>query len=175
MMENNHKKQLCATCGLFCPACSIYIGTKEEPGRLKNIADRHQVSPNDLECNGCRSEKRSYWCYEICQIKPCADKKGVDFCIECNEYPCNIIRDFQKERPHRIELWKAQDRIAKVGYLKWFDEMIDHYSCSNCHTINSAYDEVCRNCGTEPSSKYVKLHKNDIQVFLINQVNAEKK
>ena len=159
-MEINDKKisdmkQLCAVCGLFCPACTVFIGTKEEPKRLQVIADRHQVKADALACYGCRSAKRSYWCENFCQMKPCTDKKGIEFCGECDEYPCNILKDFQKERPHRIELWKSQSRIARVGYVRWFGEMMKHYSCPNCNTINSAYDITCRKCGTEPSCRYV--------------------
>jgi hypothetical protein len=173
--EISDKKQLCAVCGLFCPACTLFIGTKEEPQRLQNMADRHNTRADAWECNGCRSEKRSYWCEHICQIKPCADKRGIEFCGECDEYPCDMLKDFQKERPHRIELWKTQDRIAEAGYLKWFEEMVKHYSCTNCHTINSAYDITCRNCGTKPSCQYVKLHKKDIEASILNQNNILKK
>ncbi len=33
-------KKLAAVCGLFCPACTIYIGTREDPDRLKASARR---------------------------------------------------------------------------------------------------------------------------------------
>ncbi|MDD3520672.1 MAG: DUF3795 domain-containing protein, partial [Actinomycetota bacterium] len=61
------------------------------------------------------------------------------------------------------ELWKNQNRIAEVGFEKWFDEKIKHYSCLNCNTLNSAYDLICRNCGMEPSCEYVRLHKKVIE------------
>ena len=167
MKENNKQKSdiksLSAVCGLFCAACSIYIGTNEDPGRLKNIADRHGVKSEDMQCHGCRAEKRSYWCKDICKIKPCADEKKIDFCIECNDYPCDMLQDFQKARPHRIELWENQRRIAEIGYEKWFSEKIKHYSCPECNTLNSAYDIACRNCGIEPGCEYVRLHKKAIE------------
>jgi uncharacterized OB-fold protein len=64
--------------------------------------------------------------------------------------------------PHRIELWKSQERIKEVGYEKWYEEMISHYSCSECGTLNSPYDIVCRKCGATPSCSYVNLHKDEI-------------
>lgn len=87
----------------------------------------------------------------------------MDFCGECEDYPCEIIRTFQAEMPHRLELWAAQDRIQEVGYEQWFDEMVGHYSCPECETINSAYHTVCRNCGTTPSCRYTELHKREIE------------
>ena len=93
----------------------------------------------------------------------CAADKGLEFCGECDEYPCEELRKFQAERPHRIELWESQGRIAEIGFSGWFDEMVAHYSCPDCHTINSAYDKICRVCGREPSCRYVQLHKGEIE------------
>jgi len=68
--------------------------------------------------------------------------------------------------PHRIELWQAQNRIREVGYENWFEEMLEHYSCTRCNTINSAYHIACRNCGVTPSCAYVDLHKEEIMSYL---------
>jgi len=156
-------KELAAVCGLFCPACNLFIGTKEDPERLKLLAQRLQRPVEDLECHGCRTEKRSFFCNEYCKMAKCAVEKGIDFCGECTEYPCAELKDFQCQMPHRIELWKNHDRIKEVGYEKWYAEMIEHYSCPDCGTINSTYDlEGCRKCGTTPSNAYVRQHKSEI-------------
>lgn len=155
-------KRFAAVCGLFCPACGLFIGTKEEPERLKGLAGRLQRPVEELECHGCRSEKRCFYCHENCKMAKCTAEKGIDFCGECTEYPCAELRMFQAELPHRIELWKSQERIKEVGYEKWYIEMIDHYSCPECHTLNSAYDMACRKCGTTPSCTYVSQHKDEI-------------
>jgi len=154
-------KLLAAVCGLFCPACSVYIGTREDLQRLKGLAERLQCPVEDLRCHGCRSENRCYYCAG-CKKTGCAAEKGVDFCGECKEYPCEELRLFQAEMPHRIELWKYQERIKEVGYEKWYAEMIEHYSCPQCGAINSAYDIACRKCGTTPSCTFVSLHKEEI-------------
>lgn len=155
-------KRLAAVCGLFCPACTLFIGTKEDPERLKMLAMRLQLPMEELKCYGCWSDKRSFYCREKCKMIKCAAEKGIRFCVQCPEYPCVELKAFQVQMPHRIELWKSQERIKEVGYEKWYDEMIEHYSCTECSTINSAYDMACRKCGTTPSCNYVKLHKDDI-------------
>lgn len=159
-------KQLAAVCGLFCPACTIYIGTRDDPERLTMIAARVQKPVEELHCDGCRSEKRCFYCRERCKMEKCSSERGVDFCGECREYPCEDLRAFQVEMPHRIELWKSQERIKEAGYEKWYMEMIEHYSCPECHTLNSAYDLKCRNCGREPSCDYVRKHKLPIEQYL---------
>ncbi len=155
-------KRLAAVCGLFCPACHVFIGTKEDPARLAMMARRFQRPLEEMQCNGCRSEKRCFYCRDKCTMSRCAAAKGIEFCGECAEYPCKELKAFQAELPHRIELWKAQARIKEDGYEKWYVEMIEHYSCPKCGTLNSAYDIACRKCGTTPSCAYVGLHKDEI-------------
>ena len=155
-------KRVAAVCGLFCPACRFYIGSKEDPKILEAMAELFQRPVEELECHGCRSEKRGFFCDENCTMVKCAAEKGIDFCGECAQYPCTELKAFQAQLPHRIELWKSQERIKEVGYEKWYAEMIEHYSCPECHTLNSAYDMVCRKCGTDPSCTYVNQHKDEI-------------
>lgn len=158
---NRPDKRLSAVCGLFCPACTIYIATREDPERLKNLAKISNLSLEEMKCYGCRSEKRIPYC-EKCKMVKCANEKGIDFCGECEEYPCDDLKKFQSELPHRIELWRDQQRIMEVGYKKWFMEATGHYSCHQCNTINSAYDVICRKCEATPSCTYVDLHKKEI-------------
>jgi hypothetical protein len=160
--DNTASKKLAAVCGLFCPACNVFIGTKEDPERLNVMAKRIQRPVEELRCNGCRSEKRCFYCESKCIMAKCASGKGVDFCGECAQYPCKDLKAFQAEMPHRIELWKSHDRIKEAGWVKWYAEMIEHYSCPRCRTINSAYDLKCRKCDNDPSCAYVKLHKDEI-------------
>jgi hypothetical protein len=155
-------KKLAAVCGLFCPACRVFIGTKEETERLEAMARRFQKPIEEMQCNGCRSERRCFYCESRCTMAKCAAEKGVEFCGECAEYPCENLKAFQTEMPHRIELWQSQKRIKEAGYEKWYLEMIEHYSCQKCGTLNSAYDIACRKCGATPSCSYVRLHQDAI-------------
>ena len=158
-------KQLAAVCGLFCPACSLYIATQEDPERLTRLAEQFQLSEEAMRCDGCRSEKRGPYC-QTCKMVVCAAEKGIDFCVECDEYPCEELKAFQAAAPHRIELWNDLERIKEFGYKQWSQEMDERYACPQCQTLNSAYDLVCRNCGNEPSNEYVNRHKQAILKFL---------
>jgi len=155
-------RKLAAACGLFCPSCSLFIGTMEDPVRLQTISKRFQMPPELLECHGCRSEKRCFYCKEYCKMTKCSAEKGINFCVECGEYPCTELKAFQAQMPHRIELWESQELIKQVGWEKWYTEMIKRYACPECRTINSAYDLACRKCGRTPSCRYVELHKDEI-------------
>ena len=160
-------KTLVAVCGLFCPACGIFIAQSEGQEEQRKMAENLQIPVEALKCDGCRSENRFIYC-ETCRMVACAAEKELDYCIECKEYPCTTLTTFQSAMPHRIELWQAQIRIKEVGYKKWFKEMIEHYSCTQCGTINSAYHIACRYCGATPSCAYVNLHKEKIEAYLSN-------
>jgi hypothetical protein len=167
-MEGNDEKlrvpdkRLAAVCGLFCPACTVFIGTREDPNRLALLSQRIGFPVEELRCEGCRSDRRCFFCRDKCKMAACAAAKGLDFCGECGDYPCPELTDFQAAMPHRIELWSSLERIRSVGYETWYTEMIDHFSCPQCGAINSAYDFICRKCGATPGCRYVALHAKEI-------------
>ena len=154
--------KLAAVCGLFCPACTIYIASTEDPSRLKALSQRFGVSETEMECHGCRSEKRGLYCNKYCRMTRCAQEKGVDFCGQCSECPCAELKTFQSQMPHRIELWQSHERIKAGGFNAWYAEATEQYSCPECGTINSAYDQKCRKCNSSPSCNFVKVHGEEV-------------
>jgi hypothetical protein len=161
-------KTLAAVCGLFCEACTLFIATQEDRPRLKALAERFGLSEDEVRCNGCRSDKRTTYC-TTCKMFACASRQEIDFCGECVEYPCPDLKQFQSERPHRIELWDNLEQIKIMGCEKWLKTIRQHYTCPQCQTINSAYDPRCRRCGGEPSCSYVAKHQQAIQLAKKNR------
>lgn len=154
-----------AVCGLYCKACRWFIAAREDPERLKILAAEFGFSEEEARCSGCRSEKRIPYC-ESCKFFACAAGRGIDFCGECDEYPCGDLAAFQAERPHRIELWTNLARIRDAGCGQWLEEIRNHYTCPRCGTVNSAYDLECRKCGEEPSCAYVAEHRQAVEQYL---------
>ncbi len=89
-------------------------------------------------------------------MRKCAGEKDLDFCGDCEEYPCSQIKDFQSKMPHRAELWKSQERIREIGWENWFNEMTEYFSCHVCGVLNGSYDFKCRKCGNIPGNDFVK-------------------
>jgi len=149
-------KRLVSVCGLFCHACGIYYATQENNvEKLNQIASKMNLPLEETRCNGCRSETKTAYCKNCFMIK-CAAEKEIDFCVECSDYPCLELKEFQSKMPHRVELWKSQERIKEIGWENWFLEMVDYYSCKECKTINGWYDIKCRHCGSTPGNDFVK-------------------
>ena len=156
--ESSTDRRLASVCGLYCEACTVFIGSHSDRARLEGIAAKRHVPVDQLECDGCRSDRRPAHC-RTCTFISCAATHAVDFCAECAEYPCAALRTFQTAMPHRLELWQDQARIQEAGVEQWLGEIRLHYSCPECRTINSAYDLRCRQCGHEPSCAYVEQHR----------------
>ena len=167
MPSGETDKELAAVCGLFCEACTLFIATMEDPIRLKKLSTQFQLSEEAIKCYGCRSDKRGPYC-ERCKMFSCAVERGIDFCIECEDYPCSDLKQFQSKRPHRIELWDDLEQIKAMGYERWLKNIRTNYACPQCQTINSAYDLKCRKCGHEPSCEYVAKHRPAIELALKN-------
>jgi hypothetical protein len=167
--EDNYSREsgktVAAVCGLYCEGCTLFIATKEDPERLKGLAKRYQLPEEAVKCHGCRSAKRGPYC-ATCKMFSCAAERGIEFCVECAEYPCGDLKQFQSERPHRIELWDDLEQIKALGYERWLKNVRGNYTCPQCRTINSAYDSKCRKCGEEPSCDYVAKHKQAIEMYL---------
>ena len=166
--QTNSEKTVAAVCGLYCEACTLFIATKEDPARLKQLAKRFGLPEEEMKCYGCRSEKRGPYCHTLCKMYDCAMERGIDFCSECTDYPCDNLKQFQSEAPHRIELWDDLTYIKEKGWEVWMKEARAKYSCPKCAAINSAYDLNCRKCGSDPSCGYVAKHRLAIETALKN-------
>jgi hypothetical protein len=159
------EKETAAICGLWCKSCVAYIGTHEQPTRLELLSKSTGHPVENLKCNGCRSNRLTWYC-QTCKIATCARDKGVEFCGSCHEFPCELITAFHGSLPHRAEIIPSLSRIQEVGWQNWYNEMRQYNTCNSCGTINTAYDLKCRLCGAQPSCDFVDLHQQAIQSHL---------
>jgi predicted RNA-binding Zn-ribbon protein involved in translation (DUF1610 family) len=156
----NHDKSLASVCGLYCGACGIYLATREnDTDKIVRYAVVLNQTYDETLCDGCRAERKSSHCANMCSFITCAHGKNIEFCGTCTEYPCKGLMDFQSKMPHRIELFESQKRIQEMGWDKWLLEMHESFLCPNCHSVNSAYDMACRKCNNTPSCNFVEIHK----------------
>lgn len=135
-MERQSKDYLCY-CGLYCKLCTLititpqkarelhenlerdgwenfgeftYEGFKDFWNVLQSMSKLDKTSP--LCRGGCGDPE--------CKIRFCAKEKGVDVCAQCDEYPCDLVRDFDKQ--YHIII-KNNDRIREIGLDAWMREM----------------------------------------------------
>ena len=145
-----------AFCGLFCGSCGIYIATIRNDGKeLERIAQMMKTGIEEIPCRGCRSDVLSPHC-RMCGFKSCAKTRNLNNCEECGEFPCDALRDFQKQLPHRTELFESAQYRNEHGIDQWLEKMREDYSCEKCGEINSPYYTACRKCGNDPANPFIR-------------------
>ena len=119
------KKKLTAPCGLDCFNCEIYEENLSE--EMSNfIHEKMGIPITDIPCKGCRQQDGKHYHLppEGCATLSCAKEKGVEFCCDCQEFPCLLLAplaDGADRFPHNFKLYNLC-RIKIVGIDRWIDE-----------------------------------------------------
>lgn len=164
---NYLKKELAATCGLYCGACGVYQATQaNDTDRILQYAMILSQSYDETLCDGCGADRKSLHCSKMCSFIDCTTKKGISFCGECTEFPCPALLEFKSKMPHRTEILESLNRRKEVGTEPWLREMKTYFSCPECQTVNSSYHVACRKCGYTPGSNFAKNHRELIEKYL---------
>ena len=83
-----HSSQLKKSLGNFDVYAQRFASLLDEPGFAKYPEFKEVLNLiSSLECKGCRAEKCKL--FKDCKVRGCSEDKGVDFCFQCDEFPCN--------------------------------------------------------------------------------------
>ncbi|THB75000.1 MAG: DUF3795 domain-containing protein [Desulfobacteraceae bacterium] len=107
-------KDAIAPCGLSCNTCFAHVDSEiralslqllDRLGNFDAYAPRFEVMLNQSvfrqypafkemlqyfaseNCKGCRHEQCKL--FKDCGVRVCHQEKGIDFCYECDEFPCS--------------------------------------------------------------------------------------
>jgi hypothetical protein len=98
--------EMIAYCGLNCADCNAFKATQAKDAQRKvELAKKWteglnvKFTPEDIDCDGCMSDRISGWCRKICKIRPCAEEREVKTCAYCEDYPCAKLKEFLSNEP----------------------------------------------------------------------------
>ena len=103
--------KLISCCGLNCATCEARIATingdddlrKATAEKWKTMYGASDITPEMINCTGCREEGVKIGHWSMCQIRLCASSKGFETCGECKEIDtCNLISGVLKSVPEAI-------------------------------------------------------------------------
>jgi hypothetical protein len=110
--------EMIAYCGLRCNECKAFKATQTHDIEWKKQIAKHwteelkmELSSEDVNCRGCKSDTLSGWCRKICKIRPCAAERKVETCAHCNDYVCAKLKEFLPNEP---EATKNLEEIRKT-------------------------------------------------------------
>ena len=122
-----------APCGLDCFNCSAHEANITPEYRTR-VADFFGVKPEEAGCKGgCRGVKGNcLWVGGPCATYACAERKGVTYCFECQDFPCSRLAPShdsttgpEKGYPHNFKLFNLC-RMRAVGVEKWAENEADN-------------------------------------------------
>lgn len=147
-MEKKEILKKVAPCSLMCHTCSGYRhgvicessktllkyleGMKEfyekhipdaveSYENFEEVLGRYSAAP----CEGCRSAEHNGCRIKGCFLLECTKSHGIDFCGECEEFPCQKTRGLYEDQVYSQWL-KGNQKIRDYGILSFWE--------NNCET-----------------------------------------
>ena len=122
--------QMTAPCGLDCFNCHFYLANETQEARtiVEKMSKEYNVPVDIMLCNGCRShngriplQKHIFGESHRCAAYECSQNKEVDFCGDCDQFPCDNLHpyaDRSTELPHNMKVFNLC-LINKMGLENW--------------------------------------------------------
>lgn len=143
-MDYEKIKESIAPCGLSCETCFAHVDgdirryslkLKEKLGNFGPYAKRFEAMMNEPifskypdfmemldyfaseNCRGCRHEQCKL--FQECRIRPCHQEKQVDYCFQCDEFPCKKT-NFDEQL---YKVWVViNEKIRKSGIEQHYEK-----------------------------------------------------
>ena len=129
---------LIAPCGIYCGSCRHFLAKSE--GKLEHESLKHG-------CDGCRVRNKN--CAFIKKNCPALRKQEIEFCFECNKFPCANLKALNNRHKSRynVNLVENLKKIRNIGADLWLEEQTAKFTCPECKGRISVHDSKCYSCG----------------------------
>jgi hypothetical protein len=112
-----------AVCGLDCDGCAIRRAPFDDEAAESAIAWFRQmqwlteeegieeVIERGMYCQGCRGDRTLHWSADCPILICCVDERKLEFCSECDDFPCTLLTDRAREnRQYAAALQRLRER-----------------------------------------------------------------
>ncbi len=146
------RAELIAPCGMDCNVCSGYLALK------------HDVKEKGLKipyCKGCRPrDKKCAFLKKRCELLL---NKKVEFCYECEEFPCENLKHIDKRYRtlFRMSLIDNLRFIKEHGLAKFLERQKKKWRCTDCGEVICCHNGICFSCGLEKLKNKKKIYRWD--------------
>ncbi|MFC2097353.1 DUF3795 domain-containing protein [Bacteroidota bacterium] len=116
-----HAEQLKNNLGEFDNYAKRFVTLLEEPvfNKYPDFKDLLNIL-SEGSCEGCR--KQECHLFKDCNVKQCYKNKKVDYCYQCDDYPCKNT-GFDENLKQR---WlKINNKIREIGLENYYNEIKD--------------------------------------------------
>ena len=137
-MTEKSDRWLISVCGLNCAKCDMYqAGHGNEKLRDEIVEwfrkERNEiVKPEQIRCEGCRGSLETHWSPD-CKMMLCAKKKALQYCFQCEDFPCNILKKFGSDgMSHHKRTFDNLKKMKEIGLERWIAEQQKRGTCVFC-------------------------------------------
>ena len=160
--EEFANKDLLAPCGLYCGTCGVYIATRDDNSKFKEVlGNLYGTKPSETECMGCMQDEPADCLYSFCEsctIRDCIRSKGYYSCHQCPDWPCKYIINFPlatgiRVMTRAIPIWreKVKEMGNDKGSIEWARSECERYHCPSCGYPLFRGAQRCRSCKSDVS------------------------
>jgi len=132
-MPNKIDNKMVAVCGMNCKVC------------YKHLARGKYTK----QCNGCKFQDETLpSSCRNCKLVACANEKNIDYCYQCDQFPCKLIKNLDKSYRTRydVSLVENSKTIREKGIDVFLEEEKQKWTCDKCINIISLHDKICSGC-----------------------------
>lgn len=129
MEDLTNYKDLTAPCGRDCFNCPFYLSRENE--KMQHIlAVKYGMKKEEVSCDGCRAIQgkcnflKHLGFSEQCKIYSCSERNQVEFCYECNDFPCDLLQSLADRAdafPHNLKVFNLC-LIKRIGVNEWVEK-----------------------------------------------------
>ena len=128
LMNDEEKRRLVTPCGYCCLSCPAFVkGICRDDAVIEQMRRRGELagfSADELigRCPGCRSAQGHPHGNGVCRTYACVENKGLNFCYECEDFPCLKLAPIAKNaeiRPHNTKVYNLLmlKKLGLDGYI----------------------------------------------------------
>ncbi|NWG10937.1 DUF3795 domain-containing protein [Candidatus Bathyarchaeota archaeon] len=137
-MTENLSEWVISNCGLNCAQCDIYQAGRGNEKLRNEILDwfkkerNEPLKPEQITCMGCRGPPDNHWSSD-CKMLLCAKNKGLNYCFQCEDFPCTIVKKFATDdvSHHKRTVENAKE-MRKIGLEAWIAQQKRKGQCLFC-------------------------------------------
>lgn len=112
-----------APCGIDCFNCELFKDNVTDEFQTR-LSGNTKIPKDQISCKGCVDGNICLFLKingQTCKTLDCVKEKGVDYCFECNDFPCAFLMPLAngaEKFPQNIKLYNLC-MMKKIGIERW--------------------------------------------------------
>ena len=156
MRQEIRRNKLVCICGIYCGTCQSYLAYQEnDAAELVRVSQKLGIAISEVRCDGCLSDRVMPHCVD-CRygFRICAKNKGVTWCFQCPDFPCQRLRDFLDVHivngiSHHALVIEDLQYMKEYGIDEWVEKQVEAGRCPHCGKKLYWFTRECPKCRTK--------------------------